>query len=667
MYLKIIRRGLYNLRDSYLIYILSSSFAVAVLTLLAMLVQDPTLKASQYWNQTFRNVTYAMVFVFAFFTFVYMAYVGGFFIEQQKQEFRTYKRLGMSRWIIAIIGFLKTFVVQLMAWILGMLVALVFEKFIGMLLVYLMRIHVNFAFFISWEIIWLMVKVGLYSTIVLSVINGLRSYWIVRNSSKKNRFHLNWFLKSLLGIVGLMMFLTGIGMTVNLFTEINDTKNIDSATLSTVLIAFFYLVGSYFIFQGFLPLLLDILDRVKVFSYRGLNLFSFKYLRKRLVQNTSIIWFITELSALAVAVLVFCYAGYQVVFQNYQGTYPFELAADQTQAPKIQEELTARKTKVKGAYHSEIKRTVSSVWDYSERQYTPRMISLMSYSDYQKMPKHITRKNPVISPNDFLELKTDLTSLTPNYRSTKYPVKIKNAPSIKQRKVGSFFPYGTRMFSGFLMIVPDQYFHKINSEVSDTFYGWDIKGSDKLSNKFVKNLDKKNDHYVITVHVGSTLNESYLKKSNHLKNKIPQYNQYVQEGYVRQASTRHILRQATGFFLFLISTFSIALLIALGSLLTLKVLLRDDYEWRQLKTLKKIGASNQELKQIVKRETRLLFGLPMIFSLVQSFLVVGILNLSISMSMVIPFLIIGISYLALYGLTGVLTFILSWRGVKQKI
>lgn len=655
------------MRDSYLIYILSSSFAVAVLTLLPTLLNDPTLKTSHYWNDSFQSILYSIVFIFAFFTFVYMAYVGGFFIEQQRQEFKTYRKLGMTRFAIAVLGFAKTLVVQLIAWIIGMIVAIILQKFVGMVLVYMMRIRMDFNFYFSTNILWVMVLVGINSTLILSLINGIRSYWIVRNDHKKKRFHLNWFVKSLLGIVGVILFFIGLIFSFQTLGAVTDTDNVDRALMKALLASFLYLIGTYFIFIGFLPLLLQIFDKTKTFAYRGINLFSFKYLRNRLVKNTSIIWFVTELSAAALALLVFCYAGYQVIYQNYRGTYPFELAATSGTAGSIQSELGKKNTNVKMEYHSEVKRTVSEVWDYSSRKYEPRMIPMMSYSDYSKLPDRITSQNPSISSNDFLEIKNDFASLTPGYRSTKYPIKVKGAKQIKDRKVGSFFPYGTRMFNGFMMIVPDSYYQAVKGEVNETFYGWDVKGSDKLSEKYIKKLDKSHDDYWITVHVGKNLNDSYLTKRAN-DNKVDRgTNEFLQEPYIRQADAKHFITQATGFFLFIISIFSIALLIALGSLLTLKVLLRDDYEWRQLQTLKKIGVTEDELKKIIKRESRFIFGLPIIFALIQSFVVVGILNLSVNQPTFIPFALIGISYIVLYGLTGFLTYVLSWRGVRQKI
>ncbi|WP_010624296.1 ABC transporter permease [Companilactobacillus versmoldensis] len=668
MYLKIIKRSLYNLRDSYLIYILSSSFAVAVLTIFSTLINDPTLRSVHYWNQTFQSFMYFMIFIFGFFTFIYMTYVGGFFIQQQKNEFRTYKKLGMSRWIIAVIGFLKTFIVQIIAWLLGMLVAIILQKFVGMMLVYLMHVKLNFGFFLDPMVIWRMLKLGIYSTFLLSLINGVRSYWIVRRQKDSHKLHLNLFFRSIFGIIGLLMFIGGILASLQVFQSVSDTQNIDLALWRVLWIVPLYFIGTYLVIMGFVPLCLYLFDHIKLFSYHGINLVSYKYLRKRLLRNTTIIWFITEMSALALAILVFCYAGYQVVYQNFSGAYPFEVSAISDPAKKIKAEFAKEKTDVTHEYRSKIKRTVSYTFDSSSNQYEPKLISLMSYSDYHALPKRIQNKNPHIGPDDFLELKNDYQSLTPGYRSTKHAVQVKGTKSIKNRSVGSFFPYGYMMFSGYLFVVPDNYYHNVQSESTETYYGWDIKHSDKLSNKFLKKLNQKNKNpYVITVHIGSTLNKSYLYEKDDQKQNHYRPNEYYQNGYVRQADAKHIIDQTSGFFLFLVSIFSIALLIALGSLLTLKVLLRDDNEWHQLKTLKKIGMTERELKQIVRRETGLLFGLPIVFALVQSSLSVGILNLSVNQSAFKPFTVIGSAFIVLYGLTGWLTYILSWRGVKQRI
>lgn len=656
------------MRDSYFIYIASSAFAVAVLTLLAMLVDDPTLKSSHYWNVTFQQFMNVMVFVFAFFTFVYMIYVGGFFIQQQRQEFKTYFKLGMSKAAIALISFLETLVVQLISWIIGMLIAVILQKFIGMLLVYLMRINVTFKFHFSLHVIWIVLQTGFYSAMILSLLNAIRSYLMIRDRKKKHHLYNNWLIRSLLGIIGVILFVSGIVLTIPLLTLSSDIGRNDDSLILTIVIGLLYLFGSYFIFRGFLPLILELSDRIKLFSYRGTNLFSFKYLHKRLVENTSIIWFITELSALAVAMLVFCYAGYQIVYQDYQNSYSFSLVSNKDQSADVEKQIKKQGTKIKRRYHTPIKRTVVKVWDYSSKTYTPRMVSVMSNSNYTKLPKRITKKNPPIKSGDFLEIKSELSALTPNYNNIEHPISVKNAPKITDRKVGSMFPYGNRMYSGLMLIVPDNYYRQIDSEASDTFYGWDVKGSDKLTSASIKKLKQKDHRYYLTVHVEPSLNKSYITKENQIKGKYLGTNQYIQSSFVRQEVTKNIMRQATGFFLFLITTFSIALLIALGSLLTLKVLLRDDYEWRQLKTLKKIGASEKEIKQIIKKETALLFGLPMIFALIQSFLVIGILNLMFSASSQFgPFVLIGLSYLLLYGLTGVLTYILSWRGVVERL
>ncbi|MQS89020.1 ABC transporter permease [Companilactobacillus mishanensis] len=667
MYLKIIRRSLYNFRDSYLIYILSCSFAITVLSVLATIVDDPSLQMVRNWHANLKSLMQGMMFIFAFFTFIYMIYVGGFFVKQQRQEFMTYEKLGMSRHIVAVIAFIQTFIVQIVAWLIGMLVAVILQKFFGMLLVYLMHVRMEFRFHFSMVAFHMMFQFFITSALIFSLVNALRVYWMQRKNSKRTRLHLNDFCKSLLGILGAMLFLIGMFVSIPLIQESKQTNVLDEILPGVMVVMLLFLVGSYLIYYGFLPLVLKILEKIKTFSYRGTNLFAYKYLRKRLVQNTSIIWFVTELSALALTILIFCFMGYQIVHSDYSNSYPFEISANQNTAKKIRNELNSNGSKVKKEYSSPVKKTIGQIYNQNTGDYEQRLVMAMPYSSYQNMPKRIRKNNPKINSHQFLEIRGNPQTLYTKYRDAKSSVIIQNQQTINKVKIGAFYPFGSAMFSEIAMVVPDAYFAKLPTKFSDTFYGWDFHGSDKLSHKFIKKIDKKNNPNSIRVKVGSNIEKSSLQEIPNSEDRDWHTNEYNQVPYVRQANARIQIRQLTGIFIFLIFIFSIALLIALGSLLTLKVLLKDDYEWRQLKTLKKVGLTENELKQIVRRETSFLFTIPIIFALAQSVIAAIVINVALKQSSLLSFGMIGLAYIALYGLVGILTFHLSWRSVKQRI
>ncbi|WP_119318440.1 hypothetical protein [Companilactobacillus formosensis] len=96
MYRKIIKRSLSNMRDSYLIYILACSFAIGVFGILLSMGGNPSLhEAMGWWDNFIYELSSFMSGLFAFFAFIYMIYVGGFFIQRQKNEFLTFEKLGM--------------------------------------------------------------------------------------------------------------------------------------------------------------------------------------------------------------------------------------------------------------------------------------------------------------------------------------------------------------------------------------------------------------------------------------------------------------------------------------------------------------------------------------------------------------------------------------------
>ncbi|WP_025023185.1 hypothetical protein [Companilactobacillus nodensis] len=149
MYLKIIKKSLTNMRDSYLIYILACSFAIGLFSILLSLTNNKIMKHDvSMWRTSLMPIVFTLSVVFAISAFVYMAYVGGFFIKQQQHEFLTFQKLGMSKFTIIVIGFLQTFIIQVIAWVLGIIEALIFQKFFGMLLLYLMHVRSNFTMYL---------------------------------------------------------------------------------------------------------------------------------------------------------------------------------------------------------------------------------------------------------------------------------------------------------------------------------------------------------------------------------------------------------------------------------------------------------------------------------------------------------------------------------------
>ena len=73
-----------------------------------------------------------------------------------------------------------------------------------------------------------------------------------------------------------------------------------------------------------------------------------------------------------------------------------------------------------------------------------------------------------------------------------------------------------------------------------------------MTKESIRHLKQKDHRYYLTVHVKSSLNKSYITKSSKITGNYLGTNQYVQSSFVRQEATKNIVRQATGFFLFLI-------------------------------------------------------------------------------------------------------------------
>lgn len=663
MYLKIIKRSLSNMRDSYIIYILACSFAIGIFGILLSLGDNPSLRLALHdWDSFIADITVMMSSIFAFCAFIYMMYVGGFFIKKQRNEFLTFEKLGMSRFIIVTISLVQTVIVQAIAWVIGLISILIFQKFMGMLLFYLMRVRFNFSMHISWRDAWILLNIFIISTLILSIFNAFKTIRILQRKKRRNLTKTRWWLRIPAGVIGLLLLISAQICTAYLFYDIRMISYSGRPLGEILYIMIADILGTYLVYYGFLPTILNTLQRIRSFAYSGVNIFSFKYMKERLFQNISILWFVTELSALALALLTFCYFGYQAVRENYNSSYPFELTANQNTVGVIQKELKKSNAKVKGRYKTDVKINLVSYYSKNSQTFIRQPMTFMSYSDYMALPKRMHKGNEKINSHQFLKVDYN-SSLMYSDQSKDHDIEVKDAPIIKSTKTGRSFPYGSSMHVGPMMIVPDSYYRNMPAEIKDTFYGWDFKKGDRLSRNQLHKLDSYRDAYVMKVDFKSSLSNSTIEI---LKNKPDQYeaSTYAQSGFMRQGSLKKRFTQGAGFYLFIVGLFSIALLVALGSVLTLRVLLRDDYQSRQLRTLQKIGVEESEIKGIIRRENALTFIIPIIFALIQSYTSIAIFDFGKHISKNI-ILIYG-GYVVLYGLFGLISYQVSWRSVKQK-
>ena len=663
MYRKIIKRSLSNMRDSYLIYILACSFAIGVFGILLSMGDSPSVHAAlHWWNSFIYEISTFMSGLFAFFAFVYMIYVGGFFIQRQKNEFLTFEKLGMPRWVIVMISFFQTAIVQIVAWLVGLLLMVIFQKFMGMLLFYLMQIRYNFATSFGGDTLLTMFWTFLFSTIILSLLNAIKTIRILRKKQRKINVKTRWWLRIPAGIFGIALLFSAQICTWSLFTDIRMISYSAKPLNEIFFILLADIFGTYLVYYGFLPAILNLLQKIHAISYSGLNLFSFKYLKERLFQNISILWFVTELSALALALLTFCYFGYQAVHESYDSSYPFELAANKDTAHFIRKELKQTDAKIKRKYKTNVKINLTSYYNKKSSTYMKQPMTFMSYSSYKSLPKQMRKGNSKINSNEFMKIDTP-TGIMYQDQETTYNIAVKGAPMIAKAKAGRAFPYGGSMHFGPMMIVPDKYYQKMPAEINDTFYGWNFKKGDQLQKSQAERLKNYRYAYYLKVNLKSSLKDSTIEV---IKKAPKQYDAsvYTQVGYLREGNVKKRFKQGGGFYLYIVALFSVALLIALGSVLTLRILLRDDYQSRQLRTLQKIGVEEKEIKRIILRENTWTFLIPIVFALVQSYTAIAMFDSGRHISKNI-ILIFG-GYIVLYGLFGFISYQVSWRSIKQK-
>src|SRR5699024_817749 len=126
-----------------------------------------------------------------------------FFIQRQKNEFLTFEKLGMQRWVIVTISFFQTAIVQIVAWAIGLLLMVIFQKFMGVLLFYLMQLRVNFTTNFDGYTILTLFKSFFFSTLILSTVNAIKTIRILQKKQRKVSVKTRWWLRIPAGVFGI--------------------------------------------------------------------------------------------------------------------------------------------------------------------------------------------------------------------------------------------------------------------------------------------------------------------------------------------------------------------------------------------------------------------------------------------------------------------------------
>lgn len=332
--------------SSYLVYFFSTSFSVVIFNLFCSMYYNPTFENYRFgagkMSVLFRGAAVA-VFLFAI---IFVLYSGNYFIKTQKKEMAIYSLLGMRKEKIAVMMFLETFFIGLLAVAFGILIGTFSSGFFTSLLMRLMAEGTSIPFYVEPEAI----LVTILAFIALFIISGIRAYQTIY---KYTLIDLLSATKQSEGVLDYSLFgaATAIGLLAigYIFSAV---MNADVGGMQLLFPAFIVIgcvtSGTYLLFRNFVPLAIAVIKRNRLFYYRTSNFVSVSQIVFWLKANSKMLAIIALLTSITITMVSASYSFYSMIKGDGTECYaPFSYLA---------KNITEQQ-------HEKILKTISSIGD----------------------------------------------------------------------------------------------------------------------------------------------------------------------------------------------------------------------------------------------------------------------------------------------------------------
>ena len=319
-YFKLAVKNIRHDLKNYLSYFISTTFAVMVFNIFSTVFFNPQFKALSQVKVKLDLLFRASAVVVAVFAAAFIWYANTFFIKQRKKEMATYSLLGLGKRQVAAMLFFENLITGLVSLICGIVLGTLFAKLFAMMLINLMHELVVVRFIVVWQAIGATALVF----IILFLVNSVHAYSLIY------RFKLiDLFTAAREGeaapkasvissVISLITLFIGYAIAIHQANHLSVyTKNYLLPVLSLII------AGTYLLFNNLIIIVIRGLKRQKDYYYQGINLISTSNLVYRIKGNAHSLAIIALLCALSITAIGTTYAYYKSNDSYIGSTSPY--------------------------------------------------------------------------------------------------------------------------------------------------------------------------------------------------------------------------------------------------------------------------------------------------------------------------------------------------------
>ena len=317
---RLAKQNIRNNKSTYIPYIITCIFCIAMIYMMAFLRDCPTLDQAVRQADEVRMIVFTGEIVVEIFCIIFLIYSNSFLMKRRQKEIGLYNILGLERNHIGIVMFLETIITSIGSLAGGIAAGIIGSKLALLLLLKLLHIPSVLGFYISVKgIFTCLFMFGIIFLMILFLnlakIHLSRPVELLRGNNTGEKEPVVKWLMALIGFICL-----GAGYYLAVTTE-SPIKAITIFLLAVILV----MAGTYLLFTAGSIVILKFLRRRKSFYYRTGNFISISGMLYRMKQNAIGLASICILSTgvlLMIAMTVSIYFGMNDIMLN---RYPYDV------------------------------------------------------------------------------------------------------------------------------------------------------------------------------------------------------------------------------------------------------------------------------------------------------------------------------------------------------
>lgn len=607
LYFKLAKTNLSNNKPFYIPYIISSIITVAMLYMMSFLSDNKGL------NKIMGADSLATIFrlgvgIIVIFSYIFLFYTNSFIIKRRKKEIGVYNILGMEKRHLSKVLFVETIYSAIISLVCGIIVGIVFSKFILMVLYGIIGIHKTVEFFVNIHgIILCVVSFGilflltfLYNFMQIKLANPIE---LLRGTNVGEREPKTKIFMTIVGVVCL-----AIAYYIAITTE--NPLNVLTLFFVAVLLV---IIGTFALFTAGSIALLKLLRNNKKFYYNKRHFMAVSGMLYRMKQNAAGLASICILSTMVLVVISTTVSMYVGIQDELMARYPNDVCVTVDYNSVIDKS-------------SEIEKAIFDEIDSAEVK-NKKAFSYLSVfvgqkgDDFTTDKEHLSYQNSylfyILSKDDFIKIDNSFKDkigniskgeavVVLNKKYDKKDIKIfgknyKVNKSFEHTEDNDLYVISTLNGLGYIILDNDESVQELY-DVQEKMLG---KGANYYTNKIRFDFKSGNKKQKAAAYkkIDNAV-KKYFKENKNDKKEISSY--WVES---RQENEQNFYLLYGG--LFFLGIFLGTMFLMVTVMIIFYKQITEGYDDRErYQILEKVGMSSREVKDTIKSQIRIVFVLP---------------------------------------------------------